>query len=137
LPKARPVEPQVDLDGLGSVRVEPYPPLPKARPVEPQVNLDGLGSVRVEPYPPLPKARPVEPQVATSSATDPADATVKPPGAYESDKSLRPLSSNDGAQRLDQPKRIAAARLRAHTPRVALGNSPPGYAGSVLILPSW
>ena len=33
------VDKALHLDGLGSVRVEPYPPLPKARPVETQ---DGL-----------------------------------------------------------------------------------------------
>jgi hypothetical protein len=30
--------------------------------VDKALHLDGLGSVRVEPYPPLPKARPVEAQ---------------------------------------------------------------------------
>src|SRR4029077_20724778 len=43
------------------------------------LQLGGLGTVRVEPYPPLPKARPVEAQVATWSGTEPMDVTVKPP----------------------------------------------------------
>ena len=47
--------------------------------VDKALHLGGLGSVRVEYYPPLPKARPVEVQVATWSGTDPIDATVKPP----------------------------------------------------------
>jgi rare lipoprotein A len=47
--------------------------------VDKALHLGGLGSVRVEPYPPLPKARPVEDQAATWSGTDPMDATVKPP----------------------------------------------------------
>ena len=37
--------------------------------VDKALHLGGLGSVRVEPYPPLPKARPVEAQVATWSRT--------------------------------------------------------------------
>src|SRR6516165_10711239 len=37
--------------------------------VDKALHLGGLGSVRVEPYPPLPKARPVEAQVATWSMT--------------------------------------------------------------------
>jgi rare lipoprotein A (peptidoglycan hydrolase) len=105
--------------------------------VDKALHLGGLGSVRVEPYPPLPKARPVEAQAATWSETDPMNATVKPPAAYDSDRSLRPLPSNDGPQRYYQPKRIAAAPLRAHTPAVALGNSPPGYATGPFILPPW
>jgi rare lipoprotein A (peptidoglycan hydrolase) len=51
--------------------------------VDKALHLGGLGSVRVEPYPPLPKARPVEAQVATWSQTDPMDATVKPPAGYD------------------------------------------------------
>jgi len=35
--------------------------------VDKALHLGGLGSVRVEAYPPLPKARPVEAQVATWS----------------------------------------------------------------------
>jgi len=35
--------------------------------VDNALHLGGLGSVRVEPYPPLPKARPLEEQVATWS----------------------------------------------------------------------
>ena len=46
--------------------------------VDKALHLGGLGSVRVEPYPPLPKARPVEDQAATWSGTDPMDATVRP-----------------------------------------------------------
>jgi len=75
--------------------------------VDKALHLGGLGSVRVEPYPPLPKARPVEEQIATWSGTDPVDATVKP---Y-------------------QPKRMGAARLRAHTPSVATGNSSQATPG--------
>jgi rare lipoprotein A len=104
--------------------------------VDKALHLGGLGSVRVEPYPPLPKARPVEALVATWSGTDPMDATVKP-ADYDSDRSLRPLPSNDGPQRFNQPKRMReAAGLRAHTPSVALGNTPPGYA-SGLFIPPW
>jgi rare lipoprotein A len=105
--------------------------------VDKALHLGGLGSVRVEPYPPLPKARPVEAQVATWSETDPMDAMVKPPAGYDSDRSLRPLPSNNGPQRYYQPKRIGAARLRAPTPRVALGNSPAGYATGLFILSPW
>ena len=47
--------------------------------VDKALHLGGLGSVRVEAYPPLPKARPMEVQVAVWSGTDPIDATVKPP----------------------------------------------------------
>jgi rare lipoprotein A (peptidoglycan hydrolase) len=71
--------------------------------VDKALHLGGLGSVRVEPYPPLPKARPVEAQVATWSGTDPMDVTVKPPAGYDSDRSLPPLPSNHGPQ---QPKRM-------------------------------
>jgi rare lipoprotein A (peptidoglycan hydrolase) len=78
--------------------------------VDKALHLGGLGSVRVEPYPPLPKARPVEAQVASWSGTEPMDATVKPP---------------------------AAARHRAHTPSVAIGNSPPGYASGLFTLSPW
>src|SRR3974377_457345 len=85
--------------------------------VEKALHLGGLGSVGVEPYPPLPKARPVEAQVATWSGTDPTDATVKPPAGYDSDRSLRPLPPNDGPQRFYTPKRMGTARLRAHTRR--------------------
>jgi rare lipoprotein A (peptidoglycan hydrolase) len=105
--------------------------------VDKALHLGGLGSVRVEPYPPLPKARPVETQVASWSGTDPIDAAVKPPAGYDSDRSLRPLPSNDGPQHFNQTKRMEAARHRAHTPSVALGNSPPGYASGLLILPRW
>jgi hypothetical protein len=88
--------------------------------------------VRVEPYPPLPKIRPVEAEVATWSETDPMDATVKPPPGHDSDRSLRPLPSKDGPQ---QPKRVGAARLRAHTPSVALGNSPQATPGAFSFYP--
>jgi len=40
--------------------------------------MGGLGSVRIEAYPPLPKARPVEAQLATLVG-DAMDTTVKPP----------------------------------------------------------
>jgi rare lipoprotein A len=81
--------------------------------VDKALHLGGLGSVRVEPYPPLPKARPVEAQVASLSETDPMDATVGPPAGYDSDRSLRPfpLPSNDGPQRFYQPNHMGAARL--------------------------
>ena len=46
--------------------------------VDKALHLGGLGSVRVEYYPPLPKVRPVDPQIATLVA-DPMDTTVKPP----------------------------------------------------------
>ena len=152
------VDKALHLGGLGSVRVEPYPPLPKTRPEEAQVatwsatdpmdatekptavdkalHLGDLGSVRVEPHPPLPRARPAEAQVATRSVTDPMDATVKPPAGHDSDRSLSPLSSNDGPQRFSQPKRVGA-RVRAHTSNVALGNSPAGYASEPFISPAW
>jgi len=102
--------------------------------VDKALHLGGLGSVRVEPYPPLPKARPVEPQVATWSGTDPTDAMVNPPAGYDPDRSLRSLPSNDGPQ---QPKRTGTVRLRAHAPSVALGHSPPGYARGLFFLPPW
>jgi rare lipoprotein A (peptidoglycan hydrolase) len=105
--------------------------------VDKALHLGGLGSVRVEPYPPLPKARPVEAQVASWSGTEPMDATVKPPAGSDSDRSLRPLPSNDGPQHSNQPKRMAAAQHRAHTPSVALGNSPPGYASGLFTLSPW
>ena len=105
--------------------------------VDKALHLGGLGSVRVEPYPPLPKARPMETQVATWSVTAPPDATVNPPAGYDPNRSLRPLPSNDGPQRFYPPKRMGAARLRAHTPSVALGNSPPGYARGPFFLPPW
>jgi rare lipoprotein A (peptidoglycan hydrolase) len=105
--------------------------------VDKALHLGGLGSVRVEPYPPLPKARPVEAQVATRSGTDPTGATVKPPAGYDPDRSLRPLPSNDGPQHFNQPNRIGAVRHRAHTSSVALGNSSPGYASGLFILPPW
>ena len=82
-----------------------------------------------------PKARPVEAEVATRSGTDPMDATVKPPTGYDSDRSSRPLPSDDGPKHLYQSKRTGAARLRAHTPSVALGNSPQGYARGLFSLP--
>jgi rare lipoprotein A len=104
--------------------------------VDKALHLGGLGSVRVEPYPPLPKARPVEAQVATWSETDPLDATVKPPAGYDLDR-RRPSPSNDGPKRFYQPKRMGAARLRVHTPSAALGNSPPGYARGLFFLPTW
>ena len=105
--------------------------------VDKALHLGGLGSVRVEPYPPLPKARPTEAQVATWSGTESTDVTAKPPAGYESDRSLRPSPSNDGPQRPYQPKRMGAARLHAHTPSVALGNSVPGYARDPFSLPPW
>ena len=97
--------------------------------VDKALHLGGLGSVRVEPYPPLPKARPVEEQIATWSGTDPVDATVKPAVGSDSVRSLRPLPANDGRQRFYQPKRMGAARLRAHTPSVATGNSSQATPG--------
>ena len=105
--------------------------------VDKALHLGGLGSVRVEPHPPLPRARPAEAQVATRSVTDAIDATVKPPADHDSDRSLSPLSSNDGPQRFSQPKRVGAARLLAHTPNVAPGNSPPVYASTFFFLPRW
>ena len=83
--------------------------------VDKALHLGGLGSVRVEYYPPLPKARPVEAQVATWSGTDPIDATVKPPAGYDSDRSLRPSPSNDGPQHFDQPKRMVVRLTRANS----------------------
>src|SRR5215471_681058 len=147
------VDKALHLGGLGSVRVEPYPPLPKSRPVEEQVAIwpgsepmdappplpkarpveaqvaTWSGAEPMDATPPLPKARPVEAQVATWSGFDPVDATVKPAASYDSDTSLRPSPSNDGPQHSYQPKRMGAARLRAHTPSVA--NSPLGYAGGL------
>jgi rare lipoprotein A (peptidoglycan hydrolase) len=105
--------------------------------VDKALHLGGLGSVRVEAYPPLPKPRPVEAQIATWAGTDPMDAMVKPPAGYDSDRSLRPLPSNDGPQRFNQPKRMGGAQHRAHTPSVALGNRPPGYPSGLFILPPW
>jgi rare lipoprotein A len=106
--------------------------------VDKALHLGGLGSVRVEPYPPLPQARPVEAEAASWSGTDPLDATVKPPAGNGLDRSLRPLPSNDGPQHSNQPKRMGGAvRQRAHTPSVALGNSPPGDASGLFILPPW
>jgi rare lipoprotein A len=105
--------------------------------VDKALHLGGLGSVRVEPYPPLPKARPVEEQLASWSGTGPMDATIKPLAGYDSDRSLRPLPSNDGPPHFNQTKRMAPVRHRAHTPSVALGHSPPGYAGGLLPLPPW
>ena len=102
--------------------------------VDKALHLGGLGTVRVEPYPPLPKARPVEAQVATWSGIDLMDATVKPPPGHESDRSLRPLPSNNGLQ---QPKRMGAARLRAHTPNVAFSKSPQATPGVFSLLPTW
>ena len=90
--------------------------------VDKALHLGGLGSVRVEPYPPLPKMRPVEAQVATWSGTDPMDATVKPPARYDSDRSLRQMPSNDSPQQFYQPKRIGTVRLRARKPS-ALGDA--------------
>jgi len=60
--------------------------------VDKALHLGGLGSVRVEHYPPLPKARPVEAQVA-ALVGDPMEATVKPPTGYDADRSLHPLPS--------------------------------------------
>jgi len=86
--------------------------------VDKALHLGGLGSVRVEPYPPLPKARPVEAQVATWSGTDPTDATVKPPGTTQ-------IEACAHCPQTMAHSVFGAARLRAHTPSVALGNSPP------------
>jgi len=130
------VDKALHLGGLGSVRVEPYPPLPKARPAEVE-PATGSGTERVEPYPPLPKARPVEVEVATGSGTDPIDAPAKPAAGHDPDKSLRSLPSNDGPQRLKQPNRLAAARHHAPTSSVAPGNNPPGDASGLFILPTW
>jgi len=47
--------------------------------VDKALHLGGLGSVRVEPYPPLPKVRPADAQLATWSGTNSMDATIKPP----------------------------------------------------------
>jgi rare lipoprotein A (peptidoglycan hydrolase) len=88
--------------------------------VDKALHLGGLGTVRVEPYPPLPKVRPVEAQVATWSGTDLMEATVKPPAGYDSDRSLRPLPSNDGLQ---QPKRMVG---------LTRANSEPKKTGSSL-----
>jgi rare lipoprotein A len=85
--------------------------------VDKALHLGGLGSVRVEPYPPLPKARPVQTEVAAWSGIESMDATVKPTAGYGPDRGLRPLPANDGLQ---QPKRVRTARLRAHTPSVTL-----------------
>jgi len=134
LPKARPAEEPAT--GSGTERVEPYPPLPKARPVEVEVAT-GSGTERVEPYPPLPKTRPVEVEVATGSGTDPIDAPVKPAAGHDPDKSLRSLPSNDGPQRLKQPNRLAAARHHAPISSVAPGNNPPGDASGLFILSTW
>ena len=115
------------------VTINDYGPYHKGRAldctpaVDKALHLGGLGSVRVEPYPPLPKARPVEAEVATRSGTDPMDATVKPPTGYDSDRSSRPLPSDDGPKHLYQPN--GAARLRAHTPSVATGNSSQATPG--------
>jgi rare lipoprotein A (peptidoglycan hydrolase) len=125
------------------VTINDYGPYRKGRAldctpaVDKALHLGGLGSVRVEPYPPLPRARPVEAEVATWPETDPMDATVKPPAGYDSDRSLRPLPSNDGPQHFYQPKRMGAVRLRAHTPSVALGNSPPGDGRGLFFLAPW
>ena len=105
--------------------------------VDKALHLGGLGSVRVEPYPPLPKARPAEAQVASWPGTDPIDAALKPPADHDSDRGLRPSRSDDGPQHFSPTKRMEAARHRAHTPSVALGNSPSGYASGLLILPPW
>ncbi len=105
--------------------------------VDKALHLGGLGSVRVEPYPPLPKARPLDTQIETWSGTEPMDAPVKPPPRYDLDRSVRPLPANNDPQRFNQPKRLAAARLRAHIPAVAVANSPQGYAGGLFVLPAW
>src|SRR5215813_12560817 len=151
------VDKALHLGGLGSVRVEPYPPLPKVRPAEAQVatwsetdstiatakppavetlHSGGLGSVRVDPYPPLPKARPTEAQLANWSGTEPMDATAKPPVGHASDRSLRPLPSSDRPQHFSQPKRVGT-QVRTHTPSVALGNSSQGDASGPFISPPW
>ena len=135
LPKARPAEVE-PATGSGTERVEPYPPLPKARPVEVEVAT-GSGTERVEPYPPLPKTRPAEVEVATGPGTDPIDAPVKPAAEHDPDKSLRSLPSNDGPQRLKQPNRLAAARHHAPISSVASGNNPPGDASGLFILSTW
>jgi hypothetical protein len=135
LPKARPAEVE-PATGSGTERVEPYPPLPKARPVEVEVAT-GSGAERVEPYPPLPKTRPAEVEVATGPGTDPIDAPVKPAAEHDPDKSLRSLPSNDGPQRLKQPNRLAAARHHAPISSVAPGNNPPGDASGLFILSTW
>jgi rare lipoprotein A len=82
--------------------------------VDKALHLGGLGSVRVERYPPLPKARPVEAQVASWLGTDPMDATVKPPEDYDSDRSLRPLPSNDAPQHFNQTKRMETGTVLTH-----------------------
>ncbi len=102
--------------------------------VDRALHLGGLGSVQVEPYPPLPKARPMDMQVESA---DPTDATVKPPARYDLDRSVRPLPANDDPQRFNQPKRMAAARLRAHTSNVAVANSPQDHAAGLFVLPAW
>ena len=83
--------------------------------VDKALHLGGLGSVGVEPYPPLPKARPVETEVATWSGTDPTDATIKPPVGYDSDNSLRPSPSNavDKALHLGG---LGSVRVEAYPP---------------------
>jgi len=71
--------------------------------VDEALHLGGLGSVRVEPYPPLPKVRPADAQLATWSRTASMDATVKPPAelkgwvdahlkASEPKKAMNPLA---------------------------------------------
>jgi len=71
--------------------------------VDKALHLGGLGSVRVEAYPPLPKSRPVEAQLASWAGTDSIDATVKPPielkgwvdphlKASKPNKAVRPLA---------------------------------------------
>src|SRR5262249_5791488 len=52
----------------------------------------------------------------SSGCVNPLDRDTR----HDSDGSLHPLLSNDGPQRLYQPKRMGAVRLRAHTHRVWL-----------------
>jgi hypothetical protein len=67
----------------------------------------------------------------SSRCVNPLDRDTR----HDSDGSLHPLLSNDGPQRLYQPKRMGAVRLRAHTPSVALGNSPQVTSGAFSFYP--
>jgi hypothetical protein len=115
LPKARPAEVE-PATGSGTERVEPYPPLPKARPVELEVAT-GSGTERVEPYPPLPKTRPVEVEVATGSGTE----RVEP---YPPLPKTRPVevevATGSGTDPIDAPVKPAAE----HDPDKSLRSLP-------------
>jgi len=152
------VDKALHLGGLGSVRVEPYPPLPKVRPAEAQVatwsetdstnatvtppavetlHSGGLGSVRVEPYPPLPKVRPAEAQVANWSGTEPMDATAKPPAV----ETLH--SGGLGSVRVDpypplpkaRPTEAQLANWSGTEPMDATAKPPVGHASDRSLRP--